>query len=256
MTRIRNKQDGRVHISELKEFSLSAAHYREACLKSRVASRPMVVGAAVDRMVFGGKVVLYPGKARAGGEWREFQLENDGAVICIESEYAEAAATARCVQMDPVAGPLVRDKANEFQRVMQWEAHGLECAAGIAGAGGRGGFDILNQRESCILDLKASADAEPGRLMRHAARMFWHCQGRWYLDGAQALSLDATRFKLIVAEVGGLACTVLDVTPRKLEGAAKLIRHWTENLRACDASGEFPGYCQSEVAWDDDDDIE
>lgn len=249
--RVRNPRDGRVHFSELKEMASSPAHYRKACTVPRDATSAMNIGSATDRFVFGGKVVLFTGKVRNGKEWEAFAAEHAGEVICNRAEWDTARATADNVMADPVAGPILRAKGNEFQRVMAWEAYGLECAAGIPGGDGRGGFDLLNQRESLIVDLKASGDAEPASLIRHARRMLWHCQGRWYLDGAQALSLDATRFKLIVAETSGVAVTVLTLGPNVLNLAAKQIAHWVERLKGCDASGEFPGYQQTEVEWDD-----
>jgi hypothetical protein len=254
--KLRNPRDGRVHFSELSEMALSPAHYRKACTTAREPTQAMLIGSATDRFVFGGKVVKYTGKRDSRSkEWVAFRAEYADHVIVIESEWQAARATADCVLADPVAGPLLRAPGNEFQRVMQWQAYGgLECAAGIAGpteAGGRGGFDLINQRESVIIDLKASGDAEPASLLRHARRMLWHCQGRWYLDGAQALSLDASRFKLIVAETSGVAVTVLTLGEKVLEKAAQQIRHWVERLRGCEAEDSWPGYQQSEVEWDE-----
>ena len=253
--KVRNPHDGRCHFSEIKEMANSPAHYYSTCTEPRRdATGPMTIGSAVDRIVFGTpeKVVLYPGKVRNGGEWDAFRKAHADKVICIRSEWDTAHATAELVLRDPVAGPLLRLAGNDFQRTLQWETYGgLECAAGLAGADGRGGFDVINERESLIVDLKASGDAEPDGLMRHARRMLWHAQGRWYLDGAQAVGIDCTRFKLIVAETSGIAVTVLTLGPRVLEAAARSISHWVERLKGCEASGHWPGYQQSEVEWDD-----
>jgi hypothetical protein len=253
LLKLRNRQDGRVHFSELKAMALSPAHYRQACTEPKEATQAMLIGSATDRYVFGGAVVVYEGRRDPRvKEWQAFQVEHANKLIISKTEHEVARATADCVLADPVAGPLLRAPGNEFQRVMAWEAYGgVECAAGIAGEHGRGGFDLINQRESVIIDLKASGDAEPDSLMRHARRMLWHAQGRWYLDGAQALSLDATRFKLIVAETSGVAVTVLTLGPKVLERAAQQIQLWVERLKGCDATGEFPGYQQSEVEWDE-----
>ncbi len=229
----------------------SPAHYRAACLESKTPTSAMLIGSAVDRMCFGGKLIQYPGAVRRGKEWDAFQDKYKDHVIVSGSEFESARATADAVLSDPVAGPLLRAPGNEYQRVMQWEHSGLECAAGIAGGGGRGGFDILNERESTILDLKASADAEPEALMRHARRMCWNTQLRWYLYGAQALSIDATKAKLIVAETSGLAVTVLTLGPSILAQAAAQIALWIERLKACEAADSWPGYQQSEVEWDE-----
>lgn len=62
------------------------------------------------------------------------------------------------------------------------------------------------------------------------------------------MGLDVDEFRIIAVEATPPHCvTVLRVPERMLEEGRKSIRHWVEKLRACDASGEWPGYVQSEV---------
>jgi hypothetical protein len=141
----------------------------------------------------------------------------------------------------------------EFQKVAQWSTYGIACAAGIEGE--RGGFDAIRARfppvqstPGQIHDLKITSSADPDELSRHTWRMLWHVQGAWYVDGARAMGLDVDEFRIIAVEATPPHCvTVLRVPERMLEEGRKSIRHWVEKLRACDASGEWPGYVQSEV---------
>lgn len=246
MTPMRHPADGRIHFSELKQHAKSPAHVRLACERARDMTRPMVVGSITDDMVFSGgrNVALYPGKVRNGKEWEAFKAANPGKTLCIQSELDDAMGAAEAVLRDPVAARYL--DGCEFQRVMQWEAYGLQCAAGIAGE--RGGFDALHTGKEYIADLKITSDTEPDALSRHAWNMLWHVQGAWYLDGARALAIRARRFVLICAEANPPHnVTVLEVPDALIENGRKSLTHWTERHRACEAAGTWPGYVQAPV---------
>ena len=246
--KIRNALDGRVHFSELKRMADSPLHYKYACEHPMGPSRAMTVGTIADRLVFRGNVAVYPGKVRNGKEWEAFRAANQGAAICIQSEYEEAAGAAEAVLADQVAGPMLRHDANEFQRVMQWTAYELEFAAGIAGEHGRGGFDVLNQAERWVGDLKITADASPEWLARHVFKMWWHVQAASYLDGAKALALDVADFYLFCVEASPPhPVTVLKLSPEALDLGRKSLSLWTSALRACEEADAWPGYVQSVV---------
>ena len=242
---MRHPADGKVHFSELKQHSRSPAHVRHACEHAREMTRPMTVGAIADCIVFGQRgFKIYPGKVRNGSEWERFKAMHEGQILCIQSEYEDAAGAAAAVLADPVAQRLL--DGCEFQRVMQWDAYGLPCAAGIGGE--RGGFDAINVPKRYIADLKITANAEPEALSKHALTMLWHAQGAWYCDGAQALCLDASRFYIIAVEATPPhPVTVLEVPAAVLDMGRRSIRMWAERHRACEQSGEWPGYVQSEM---------
>jgi len=240
--KLRHPKDGRVHFSELKALRKSPAHYRHAIEESRTITRPMIVGSVADGLVFGGRnVALYPGKVRNGKEWEAFKLSNEGKTLCIQSEYDDAKGAADAVLADPVARRLL--DGCEYQRVMAWEAYGLECAAGVAGE--RGGFDAWHEKRGYILDLKVTASTQPEDFQRHAFKMQWHAQAAWYLDGAKALAIDVRDFYLIGVEANPPHCvTVLHVTQEALDMGRKEIALWTEKLKACEAADAWPGYAQ------------
>jgi hypothetical protein len=243
---MRHPADNRVHFSELKQFSRSAAHYRHACENARTVTRPMTVGSVADCIVFGNRGwVIYPGKVRNGREWDAFRAATQGQITCIQSEYDDAAGAADAVRTHPLAIELL--DGCDFQRVMQWEAFGLECAAGIPGE--RGGFDAitpLGHHNGRIVDLKVTASTDPDELMRHVLKMHWHCQAAWYLAGAEALGYGELEFYLLCVESSAPHCvTALKLSAPVLEHGRKQLTLWSEDLRNCEASDHWPGYVQT-----------
>lgn len=237
--------DGRVHFSQLKLHSRSPAHVRLACTVPRESTRSMVVGSVADARVFGHRsVAVYPGK-RQGREWLLFEAAHAGELICTQSEWDDAAGAADAVQEDHVAQDLLR--GCELQPVVQWEAHGLPCASGIAGK--RGGFDAIDRARGRILDLKLT-DSEPETLSRHALQQLWHAQGAWYLDGANAGSdvPRVTEFVLIAVDPKPPHnVTCMRVPDALLDKGRRQIAMWAERHRSCENSGHWPGYVQSVV---------
>ena len=246
---IRHPADGRVHISELKEMRKSPAHYKHACETSREITRPMRIGFVTDRLVFGHServdtgFDVFDGDKRTGAAWGQaVKACPAGTMLVTNTEYEDASGAANAVLSDPVARAALA--GCEFQRVLQWSAYGLEWASGIEGE--RGGLDAW--KCDTIYDLKTTASADPDELARHVLRMGWHAQGAAYLDGARYKGIPATRFVLICVESAPPhVVTVLALPPAMIELGRRALTLWTEKLRACDASGVWPGYAQCEV---------
>src|ERR1700744_2459353 len=147
---MRHPTDGRVHFSELKEMRKSPKHFANACRKARDMSRPMMIGALADCLVFGQRgYAIYPGPTRRGKEWDAFKEVNAGKFLPIQSEIDDAKGAADAVLADPFALSLINSPGAEMQLCAQWEAYGLQMAAGIPGE--RGGFDLVGTltEEAC-----------------------------------------------------------------------------------------------------------
>lgn len=252
----RHPADGRVHFSELKAFAKSPAHYVQACKESRDMTRPMIVGSVADAVVFGNRgYAVYPGKVRNGKEWDAFREAHADDVICIRSEYEDALGAAASVLGDPVSASLLNADEVRFQVCAEWEAYGLECAAGIKGE--RGGFDIVGRLTSQAVDelgfgkvgdffeadLKITASTQPDDLARHAWKMLWHCQRAFYRDGIEAGGGKVDHSILIGVESSAPhVVTVLRVGDDAIEAGRRSVCLWAERLRACEAAGRWPGY--------------
>jgi hypothetical protein len=242
---MRHPTDQRVHFSELKCLNESAAHYAHACLTAKTVTRPMTVGSVADCMVFGNRgYAVYPGKVRNGREWEAFRAEHKGEIICIQSELEDAMGAAQAVRNDAAARAELEDC--DYQLQAQWEMYGLPCSAGIKGE--RGGFDAYSKRRKHMVDLKITSTVKPDELMRHAFRMFWHCQAAWYVDGARAAGMPCDTFALICASANAPhLVTVLELGEDVLQMGRKMIRLWVEKLKSCEATDEWPGYVQTRI---------
>ena len=273
---MRHPLDGRVHLSELRMHARSPAHVRLACTEARELTDPMVIGGVADSIVFGQRgYTVYPGKARVGKEWELFKAEHPGQYLPNATLAHKAEGAARAVLADPVASSFL--DGCEFQRVVQWDAHGLPCASGIAGE--RGGIDayhaacphtvwldsmpgrcancgvwegdtdgIKRRRQGYTLDLKVTSDVEPRALQRQAWRMHWIAQGAWLLGACEALQMPATVHGLVAVEAAPPHCvTVMWLTEASLEVGRRQVAGWCERHRQCEAAGQWPGYVQSAV---------
>jgi hypothetical protein len=248
---MRHPADGRVHFSELKQHARSPAHVRLACTTAKELSRAMIVGGTADSIVFGQRgYAVYPGKVRVGKEWELHKAAHPGMYWPNVSEATDAEGAARAVLADPVARDLL--DGCTFQKIVQWEAHGLPCASGIAGE--RGGIDAWNAaptqsgRRPYTADLKITSDVEPRALQRQAWRMFWIAQGAWLLEACEALGMPAEDHYIIAAEASPPHCvTVMRLSAESLDVGRRQVAGWAERHRQCEAAGQWPGFVQSAV---------
>lgn len=242
---MRNPVDSRVHFSDLKLHSHCPAMVAWSTAQRKEPTRAMTVGAVADALVFGQRTVaVYPGR-RTGSDWLLFEAAHRSDVVCIQSEYDDAKGAADAVLADPVAHVLMAGCLT--QTVLQWESHGLPRATGIAGD--RGGVDafIDCERRQYVLDLKIT-DSEPETLSRHALRQLWHAQLADYRQGLRANghAIDDA-YLIAVRPTPPHLVTCLRVPEHVLGVGEKLIAKWSDAHRACELSGQWPGYAQAPI---------
>jgi hypothetical protein len=239
---MRHRGDNRLHWSDLREIAKSPAHYRYAVEHPKDTTRAMRVGAGLDALIFRQKrVICYPGAQRRGKEWEHFERLNRDAIILIESEHGEAMGAAQAVLDDPVARPLLQGGT---QVVSQWEYLGVPCAAGVEGE--RGGFDVLNHQY--IADVKGTSCTEPGEFSRHAWNMMYPQQLEFYKNSNDVIKRGIKRSILIGVEMAPPhVVTVLEIPEQLQEIAAKSVHMLVEKYKACEESGQWPGYVQQPV---------
>ena len=244
---MRHPVDGRVHFSELKAHVKSPAHVALAVHGARTVSDVMRIGGVADSIVFehGKGHVLFEGRRDPRSkDWQAFQAEHAGKYIVIASELDRAEGAARAVMADATAQRVLA--GCKFQQVMQWEAYGLPCAAGIKGE--RGGFDAVNLELGELTDLKIVHNAEPEYLSRHVLNQFWHAQLAWYRTGLRALGHEIRIARIIAAESSPPHnVTVLRIPERWLVQGVTLCATWAERHRACELADAWPGYVQDEI---------
>lgn len=229
-----------VRFSRLKQLSLSAAHYLDACQREVDESLALRMGAGVHAALFLNRpLVCYDGH-RAGKAWDKFEKRHKerGAVILNAREYAEATAIVRAVQRHARAMQLLFD-GTTCEETFSWSYLGRECRstpdAYVAG--------VRNT------DLKSTRTAEPRRFARDALARHYHAQMAFYAEALERHTGRAAgeHYLVAVENVRPYNVVVWRLPERTLEVGAKLCRLWFEHLLQCEASNHYPGYVESDV---------
>lgn len=239
--------DGCVHLSDLKQFAKSAAHYAYRCTHPMQPTRDMLIGSAVNARVLGQSprkplLVWRDSTTRATNAYKAFAKSNPDADILTEAEWEESEPIAEAVLRDPVARALL-DGAR-YEVPLTWTDNDIPCATT--------GIDIVGP--GYLADLKVVHNAEPEYLQKHALRMMWHAQLVWYRDGWWAQSHPAgpqqLDLHLLCVESSPPHCvTQLTLDQDVILDAEKKLRAWMERLKVCAESGVYGGYVQAPVTW-------
>lgn len=233
------RQSDPVRFSCLKQMSRSPAHYLES-LKGRPDSAAMRIGRLVHIAAFGQTPLIYDG-SRRGKAWEQFDAEHSGEDIFTAAEQQSA---------DPIVESLLDNPAH-------WHAKEL-LTSGVAekrldwtwlGRACRGTPDVAGE---FLVDLKTTRNAHPEHFKRDALWRSYHGQLAYYRQGMLLSGLQPPSECYIVAVETSppYAAVVLRLTERTLEQGERLCRLWMEQLLACEASGQWPGYVQSVVDWE------
>lgn len=237
-------EDGAVHFSNLKRFALSPAHYLASLTEPHKPKRAMSVGTIAHRLVLGSrpghKIVRFPGPARRGKTWQDFEELHGDADIVTAPEYDAGEAVANAIVSHPVAGPMLRDCRKEVP--LSWTDAGIQCATS--------GVDLLGV--DWIGELKTSVTAHPERFQRLAVSMFYHSQLAFYASGAEiAKGIEIAEAVIIAAETTKpYPVTVFRLTPELLAEGRKHVYAWLERLRVCEDAQHWPEYAQTAVPFD------
>lgn len=226
-----------LRFSQLKRMGQSPAHYAAGVEPS---SGSIDIGNAADNLILGGvPVICYPGATRRGKEWEKWRDDQDpSALIVTRTQLASAEGMARSVQKHRDALRLLDGIVRETQF---WTLQGRSC---------RGTPDVWAGRR--LVDLKTSETSDPRRFPWKVRQFAYHAQLSWYQDGLHLAGLGRPEECYIVAveQAAPYVVTVFRLTEHILDLGARLCRLWFEQLRTCEASGQFPGYSQSIVDLD------
>lgn len=251
---VANEELEPVRFSRLKLMAKSAAHY--AC-NARDETSGMRKGSAVHSYLLGDadKVAVYTGTKRDKRvkAYQEFTEAHPGADILNAREFADVDGMRKAILEHDRASQLL-DGARE-QRIT-WSAAGRDCA---------GTPDVVHVRSNgakVLVELKTSVSASPGLFKWQGKRLAYPAQVAWYADGLERTMLyrPGPVVEIYVVAVESTApynVVVFPVTERLRAQARKQYRIWFETLMNCEQSGRFPGYADSDVEWDaDDEDLE
>lgn len=236
-----NPTDFPVRFSHLRHMAKSPAHYVQSLHDDR-QTPAMRLGKLHHAVMLGGDYVVFEGERR-GNKWKEFEAANSDKEIVTAKELDVAKAMQAAAMGHPEAEFLL---GGHKEVELEWTIGGRRCLGHIDVVGG------LH-----ITELKSGQTSQPGRFEWHALRMHYHAQLAWYLDALAATGRPRRdAFVLIVEAWAPYVTTAFRVTERALEEGRKLYRVWFEQLRNCEDSGVWPGYCDAILPLDVPDDGE
>jgi len=252
-----------VNFSSLKEILTSPRRYRHRLKSPRPSTKNMRLGTAAHTAVleperFMIDYALFSGKRRAGKKWKEFQAANDGKQIIKTDEYKTAIAIRDAVRRDACAMRYLEAGHPEVTIVWDDTETGVRC---------KGRLDWVSQDPSdVVVDLKGAANIESFAFWRSAARLLYHAQKAFYLDGFKAAVPGSDpKSKVVAVEFEEPHDVVVyNMTNEVLDKGREEYRSMLIRLVECEHRREWPGYangCEMDAqlpAWmmTEDDDLE
>jgi len=231
-----------LHWSALRHIRQTPAHYKYNLEHPKPPTPPMRFGSLVGAFVMGKprSFVVYEG-ARRGNAWKKFKEAHADLEIVTQDEWDRAMAAADEVRADRVAAELLAGAEREVK--FDWSVDGRPC---------RGTPDLCRGPNDILADLKVT-DSNPYKLRYQVTKMGWHAQLAWYHNGVDFEPLMTAL--IAVPPKPPHIVTVVEFTEKDLELGHGAWRSAFERLKVCEEAGQFPGYVQSAIPLDLQDDV-
>jgi hypothetical protein len=243
-----------IGITRLKELKRSGLHYQYRLANPKV-TQPLVLGqaahcATLEPERFPRQFAIWRRRSentgnlcpRNGQHWDAFRSTAGPREIITEDEELAALAIAKAVRSDPCALRYLVEGDPEV--TMQWQTS-VDSALGAPSIHScKGRIDWLTHIEGVpyLVGLKSARDARPLIFGTAAARLSYHLQWAFYLDGYVAITDKVPKLREIVVESEPPHDVVVfdipeDVIAQGREEYQGLLRH----LRQCEERGEWLG---------------
>lgn len=231
-----------LRFGQLKQFARAPVHFLEARAVETVPTPDMERGSGVHAVVLGtSKVTAYPGKQRRGKEWEAFEAEHAGEVIVTAAAYERVMGMAEAIWSDKQAMDLLFRQGTVAEKTLLFDHMGKHCRATP---------DV--RHPDYIVEVKSSSTTEPEKFTWQCQRMLYHAQLAFYLTAAKAAGVPTARDAYVVGveSAAPYPVTILRLSERTIDQGDRAIRLWFERLLSCEAAGFFPGYVQTVIDWD------
>lgn len=200
-----------VSITRLKELKRSPKHYQYRLANPKLTS-PLSLGTAahcatLEPERFGRQFAIWSRRGesgslcpRKGQHWEAFRAENPGKTIITEDECVAALALAQAVRSDPCAARYL--ESGEPEVTMHWELLSESQLHSPVTVQCRGRADWLTRidGEPYLIGLKTARDCRAFIFGNAAAKLGYHLQWAFYLDGYRAITGKTPHLKEIVVE--------------------------------------------------------
>lgn len=233
-----------IRFSHLRAFGVSAAHGRMARTRDTSPTSAMALGTALHKLLLTKEpVVAYPGKVRAGKEYKAFCEANPGAEILTTTDYKKVKKMVASVRANNLAKPLLRGTK---EKTLLFEWFGRKCRATP---------DVLGK--GFIMDLKTCQSSHPDKFPWSARRLAYHAQLAFYRIAAREMGRDASNCYIVAVEsTAPYPVTVFHITESSLLEGEKCLTLWMERLIQCEEANYYPAYTDALVPMDMPQDIE
>lgn len=174
------------------------------------------------------------GATREGRAFTE-QAEQQGKLVLSASDGRWIEAVGRRAK----AHPRVREwlkREHETEVSLCWMREGYLCKARV---------DLMITGLNELIDLKTTLRGSTRGFAREVARLGYHTQAAWYLDGIQRLTGETWDWHFIVAEKRRPFLVSVQSMPRDSEAHSLAVtqnNNWFEVYKTCRESGLWPGY--------------
>lgn len=229
-----------VNYSTLKEIAKSPLHYRHRLLNPKEQTRAMELGTAGHVTVLEPERVIelyavYEGtKKRNSTEWKEFEAaaDKEGKTALKRSEMNAALGMRAAVYASHLAAPYFDGCDREVTLVWRDAETGILC---------KGRVDSL-RRDNMIADLKTCTDATPRLFASIMARLNYHVQQAFYMDGLSAITGKQAHHRLVAVEQAEPHDVVVyALTDVAVDAGRDSYRRMLLQLQECQKSGQWPG---------------
>lgn len=258
-----------LNVSKLKAVKRSPQHYRheldnppeKSCLTLGNATHVAVLEPeryAADFAVWTRRTEAGKAAPRNGGHWDKFQIENAGKTILTYDENATAQAIAAAVRFDERANKYLAEGDPEV--TLEWA-----LPPELRDRPAKGRIDWLTHIEGVpyIVGLKTARDCRPFIFGSQAARLLYHWQFAYYLDGFKAITGKTPRMvEIVVESEAPHALAVYRIDADVIEQGREEYWETAKVLRDCEETDSWPGPVPGEEtltlpswAYKQDDDI-
>jgi PDDEXK-like uncharacterized protein DUF3799 len=222
--------------STLKELKRSPAHYRHRLIEKRPDTDAMKRGRATHMAVFeperfNAECVVWESR-RAGKEWESFQQEHRGREVLTYDMHADAVTIGSAARRDQTAAKYLAKGQAEQTMLWSHPPDGIEA---------KGRVDFVT--EDAIVDLKTTRDASHMGFGSQAARLLYHAQAAYYVDGYKAVTGRLLPYVIVAVEAAPPnVVQVYELPPDVLDLGRDIYLELLDTLARCRKQNDWPGY--------------
>ena len=232
--------------STLKHFNLSPAHAREYMIHPPEPSKAMEFGTALHSAIleptkFKKEYIVAPTVDRRTKEgkaaWVAFEAEHPGGNYLSTDEMEGCNTIIKGIDENETATLLLRGEGkNEMCVVWVDEETGLLCKGLIDRFTSLFGWGV-------VVDIKSTVSAFPPMFAAQSARMSYHVQAAFYIDGLNAVAPSERRFITLAIEKTRPFCmSAFEYDEQAISEGRAAYRRYLNEYNSCKETGKWPGY--------------